>query len=513
MKRIYATTFAEMRRLDEATIRGGVAGLTLMERAGQGAARLAAELLPPTGARVAVVAGPGNNGGDGYVVARALADRGHSVTVYLFAAADKVRGDARENLDRWRVRGSVVDASAADALARCAEALASADLIVDALFGTGLSAEVRSPYREAIELVNRLERPVLALDLPSGVDGDRGRVMGVAVRATATATFGFPKRGHYLFPAAALVGRLEVVDIGIPDEVVRENEPACVLLTEDEVRPLLPARPRDAHKGTFGHLLVVGGGAGKTGAALLAARAAQRSGVGLVTVASTTEGRRALDAKVVEAMTESVGEDFSEDSVERILSLCAGKRAVVIGPGLGRPDAAARMMTRLVRELPVPAVLDADALNAVAADPGVLRAARVPLVLTPHPGEMARLAATTPAEIQGDRIGIAQSFAREHGVILVLKGAYSVVAEPGGRAWLNTTGNPGMASGGMGDVLSGIVGALLAQGLPAAEAARLGTWAHGRAGDLARERVGEAALVASDVVDALADVWRPWEKR
>jgi hydroxyethylthiazole kinase-like uncharacterized protein yjeF len=510
--RTYVTRFAEMRRLDEVTIREhGVPGLTLMEAAGRGAAEMAVGLLPAAGARVVVFAGPGNNGGDGYVVARLLAERGHDVVVGLLAPEAKVQGDARANLEAWRRRqGAVLALADTAALEAQRDALAGADLYVDAIFGTGLSAPVRSPYREAIDLLNGTGRPVLALDLPSGIDGDRGQVLGAAVRATATATFGFPKRGHYLYPGAAHTGRLGVVDIGIPAEAVRSNEPAAVLLSDEEVAPLFPRRPRDAHKGTFGHLLVVGGAPGKTGAALLAARAAQRSGAGLVTIAAPEEGRRALDAKVVEAMTESLGDDLGAAGA-RARELCAGKRALAVGPGLGQGPGAAALLEALLAS-GLPAVLDADALNLVAARPEVLSAAAAPLVLTPHPGEMARLAGTTSAEVQADRFGIAERFARERGVTLVLKGAYTLVAEPGGRIWVNPTGNPGMATGGVGDVLTGVAGALLAAGLGAGEAARLAVYAHGLAGDLAGARVGETALGASDVVEGLADVWRRWER-
>jgi NAD(P)H-hydrate epimerase len=484
-----------------------------MESAGRGAADAATELLPEgRPGRIAVLVGPGNNGGDGTVCARYLAGRGHDARVYLLAPEGKVQGDARANLDAWRrMGGAIVDASATGTLAERREELADCDLIVDALFGTGLNTEVRSPYREAIDLVNGLGLPVLALDVPSGVDADRGRILGAAVRATATVTFGYPKRGHFLFPGAAHVGRLSEIDIGIPAEVVRANEPSCALLTEDDVRSLMPSRPHDAHKGTFGHLLIVGGGPGKTGAALLAARAAQRSGVGLTTIAAPREAQQALDAKVVETMTESLGEALGEEAVPRILELCAGKRALTVGPGLGPGDGVRRFVRALLEGLEVPAVLDADALNALGGELASLRAARAPLVLTPHPGEMARLAGLSTAEVQADRIGLAERFAREHRVTLVLKGAYSVVAEPSGRTWINPTGNPGMATGGMGDVLSGIIGALLCQGLSAGDAARLGTYAHGLAADLAWEKVGEAALIASDVIDTLPQVWKRWE--
>lgn len=510
----YLTTFAQMRRLDEAAIQEHkIPGLALMENAGRAAAEVARGMLADAGktgcATVAVLAGPGNNGGDGYVVARHLHGWGERCVVYLLAPEAKVAGDARTNLEAWRgLGGIVVDATAPGALALLLDSLREADLVVDALFGTGLAQEVRSPYREAIDVINGLGRPVLALDIASGLCGDRGRVLGVAVRASATVTFGFAKRGHYLYPGAAHTGALHVVDIGIPDTVTAAHQPTCSLMRAEDAQLLLPRRARDAHKGTFGHVLVLAGGAGRTGAALLAARAAYRSGAGLVTIAAPQSSRGTLDAKVVEVMTESVGDTLDRAAAGRILELCAGKDALVLGPGLGTGRDVAGLLRALLPALDCPTVLDADALTVLADDLGLFADTHAPLLLTPHPGEMARLAALTTAEIQGDRLGHAEGFARTHGVTLVLKGAGTVVAEPSGRLWLNTSGNPGMATGGAGDVLCGVLAALLAAKLPSAEAARLGVYAHGAAGDLARETQGEMGLIAGDLVEALPRVWQ-----
>lgn len=505
---------AEMRWLDERTITSGrVSGRVLMERAGAGASRVAQAMLArrgfTTNARVEVIAGAGNNGGDGYVVARLLRAAGHTVTVRLLVDAERVRGDAALQLEAWRACGGTVS-DGRDGLVQAEYALAKADLVVDAIFGTGLNQEVREPFRGAILRINASGRPTLALDIPSGVDGDRGEVLGVAVRADETVSFAFPKRGHYLFPGAALTGRLHVADIGLPEDVVAERPPACRLITEADARARLPARPRDAHKGTFGHVLVVGGDVGRTGAALLAGQAAGRSGAGLVTLASTEEGRRALDAKVVEAMTESVGERFDARALPALLSLVRTRDALVLGPGLGQGDGVSAMLREFLGALQIPTVLDADALNVVARDLSMLDAVAAPLVLTPHPGEMARLCGASAQDVQRDRMGVASTFARAHGVCVVLKGAYTVVAAPDGALFVNTTGNAGLATGGSGDVLAGILGALLASGVDALGAALLAVYAHGAAGDVAAARVGQVGLVAHDVVLALPEVWKSW---
>ena len=272
----------------------------------------------------------------------------------------------------------------------------------------------------------------------------------------------------------------------------------------------MPRRARDAHKGTCGHVLIVGGDVGRTGAVLLAGRAAGRSGAGLVTLASTREGQRALDAKVVEAMTASVGEHFDDDALPPLRAVLATRDALVIGPGLGQGEGAGRFVRAVLAELRAPAVLDADALNVLANETALLRNAAAPVVITPHPGEMAHLCGMSTARVQGDRMDIAATFARAHGVVVVLKGAHTVVASPEGELFVNTTGNAGMATGGSGDVLAGMLGAMLAGGADALAAACLCVYAHGLAGDVAARRVGETELIAQDLIDALPDVWKSW---
>ncbi|HEY3355493.1 MAG TPA: NAD(P)H-hydrate dehydratase [Polyangia bacterium] len=506
-------TAEQMRAIDRATIDDfGVPGPVLMEAAGRGAAEVILAARPAPGLRVAVLCGSGNNGGDGAVIARHLHNRGAEVRLYLCAPRDKIRGDADLHLRVVEKMGlpcldARAGAAALDDFAR------HADVVVDALLGTGLSAEVRGVYRDIIEAVNGLAALVVAVDIPSGLDADRGVPLGVCVRADHTVTFAHPKLGLVTDPGFTRVGRLHVVDIGVPRGLGERLGAALWLLEEDEVRALRPARPPSGHKGTFGHLLIVAGSAGKTGAALLAGLAALRSGAGLATVASTAGGQRALDAKTLEVMTAQLceGEEPDGGTWERFRETLHGKTAVALGPGIPRGPAMRGFVARLVAECPVPLVVDADGLNHLAEDPAPLRRALAPVVLTPHPGEMARLCRRATAEVQADRVGIARAFAAEHRAVVCLKGARTVVALPDGRAFLNPTGNPGMGTGGTGDVLCGMIGAFLAQGLDAARAARLAVFAHGRAGDLAAATRGEAGLIAGDLLDTLPQVLRAWE--
>ena len=499
-------TAQEMRALDRATIDDvGVPGIALMENAGRATADLIwrrAGLSP--GRRVAVLCGGGNNGGDGFVVARHLANRSCVIEVFLLAREEGVTGDARTNLLAWRRQGGELTVCA-DAAAFEAEErgrVAFSDVRVDALLGTGLNSEVRGVYRAGVELLNSLAGGfTAAVDIPSGLHADTGQPLGAAVRADLTATYGYAKRGHVLSPGSAYVGRLEVVDIGIPPALAEAAGIACSTVEEAEVRAALPLRPLAAHKGTFGHLLVVAGRHGKSGAAVLACEAALRTGAGLVTLVSDDPTRQALVTVVPEAMSEPARGPGD------LAALAVGRTAIACGPGIGTDEEAAARVRFVAADCPLPAVLDADALNVLAAGRlDWLALAAAPRILTPHPGEMARLTKTPARVVQADRIGAAAAFAREHGVVVVLKGAGTVVAEPSGRVRVVTTGGPALATGGSGDVLTGIIGGLLAQGVPPAEAAAAGAWLHGAAGDLAADDLGAASVLAGDVTACLASV-------
>jgi NAD(P)H-hydrate epimerase len=494
------TTAAEMRALDRWTIEHGTAGHVLMERAGTGATRVLRGMLPQAPGPVVVVCGKGNNGGDGFVIARQLRRMRIPVEVWLVGRQAEVQGDAAGMLASWGSRrGAVHEIAASADVAALAARLPRATAVVDALFGTGLNAPVTGVPAEVIEAINAAGAPVLAVDISSGLSADTGRPLGTAVRATATATFGFPKVGQCLYPGVEHTGRLEVVDIGIPAEALAAVGPRCALLDAAEVGRLLPRRARDAHKGTFGHVLVVAGSRGKSGAALLAAEAAARSGAGLTTLAVPASLQSVVEGHVREAMTAALPH---EPSGGELADLLAGRAAVVCGPGLGLTADTRALVAAIVRTCSAPLVLDADGLNAVAGT-DVLRERLAPTVITPHPGEMARLLETDTAAVQADRVAAARGLAERWDVVVVLKGARTVIAAPDGQVAISPTGNPGMASGGMGDALSGLLGALLSQRLRPFDAARLGVFAHGAAADAIAARRGEAGLLARDVIEEL----------
>ncbi len=501
-------TAEEMRALDRLTIEGGTPGYALMERAGKGAAAMLLECVPSLrrkGRRAVIVAGKGNNGGDGFVIARVLQRRGVKTEVFLLGRLADLRGDAARAARAFAARKAAVreigDSTGTAALAR---SLGGADAVVDAIFGTGLDKPVGGIHAEAIAAINSSGRPVFAVDIPSGLNADTGVPMGAAVEALATATFGFAKVGQALFPGVRHCGRLGVIDIGLSPEAIAAHPPRAALLEQPAVAELVPVRRTDAHKGECGHVLVIAGSFGKTGAAQLASRAALHVGAGLVTVMAPASLYPVYAAGVLEAMTDALPDDGGRIRFDeaRLRAALTGKTAVVIGPGMGTHDGAERTVRWLLANADLPIVADADAITILARDRAVLRAARTHALLTPHPGEMSRLLGIATAAVQSDRAALARQFAVEHGCTLVLKGARSVIAEASGQLWINPTGNPGMASGGMGDVLSGMVGGLLAQGLSPADAACLGVYLHGAVADrLAVD--GEVGLVASEIIGGL----------
>jgi NAD(P)H-hydrate epimerase len=510
-------TAAQMRELDRTTIEDyGVPGVVLMEAAGRGVVDLITRERGPE-ARVLVLCGSGNNGGDGYVVARHLLAREYRVTVYLVADRAKIGGDALVNLKVLDRMGADVQPLETEAdLERAESALVHASVIVDALLGTGLTSEVRGQYRTVLERANRCRGLKVAVDIPSGLDADNGRVLGVAFDADHTVTFGLPKVGLVTHPGVERVGKLHVVDIGIPPGATADKEFIAEILEPEMIGRWLMPRPDWGHKGTYGHLLVIAGSEGKTGAAVLCGEAALRCGVGLATVASPLPAMRAMEAKTREVMLaplypDDVAIDDTDRVVEHCLGLLQGKAAVAIGPGIVRGPAMQRVICRLVEESTVPIVVDADGLNELAGNLSCLEHATVPVLLTPHPGEMSRLTGLTVDAIQADRIGVAADFAQKQGVYVALKGARTIIAAPDGRAYINPTGNTGMGSGGTGDVLTGMVGGFLAQQQDPLDALCLGVFIHGLAGDRAAEQKGQHGLLASDLLGEVGGIMKQWE--
>jgi NAD(P)H-hydrate epimerase len=501
-------TAAQMRAADRAAIDGlAVPSLLLMENAGRGVSELV--LRAGRGRRVIVVCGAGANGGDGFVVARHLVLAGASVRALLVVPRARVAGDAAVMLGALERLGAVPieDGSAWSEPEAWRARLDGADVLVDAVFGTGLRADVTGVAAAAIGAMNAASAFKVAVDIPSGLDADTGRARGVAFRADVTATMGARKLG-LVIDAEAPVGRVEVIDLGVPIAPPAAEGPFCFWI--DAPGLLLGALPRqraDAHKGDAGHLLVVAGSAGKTGAAALAGRAALRSGAGLVTLASTAAGQAALDAKVFELMTARYADGDDADptrSAAALTALAARMRAVAIGPGIPNGAGMGAVVRELGARLPLPMVIDADGLNLLGTDAAhVLAAAPAARVLTPHPGEMSRLTGRPIVEVQADRVGIARQLAASTHAIVVLKGARTVVAAPDGAAFINATACGALATAGSGDVLTGVIGALLAQGMGALEAALAGVYVHGAAGEELAARFG-VGLVAGDLPDAIA---------
>ena len=496
-------TAAETRTAEAEAERRGLPASILMENAGTAVAEAAMALGGPA-ARFLVVAGPGNNGGDGYVAARKLHAAGRQVDVWRVGDPARMKGDAARNHAAVEQGGVPVHSSAA------AMPLRPGDVVIDALFGTGLA---RPPDGEPADAVRAMLRwhgegvRVLAVDLPSGLSSDTGRAFEPCVAADLTVTFGALKLGLGLEPGATLAGRIEVADIGLA-----ELTPSTWLLEPSDGPRWLPPRRADTNKGTYGHLLVVAGSRGKTGAAALAGVAALRSGVGLCTVATPADALSDVQGHAPELMGVALpaAAVLGPSHLDALLAAAEGKHALVIGPGIPRGPETHAVLGELLARLDVPVLLDADGLNAIAGHAELLERSRGPVVLTPHPGEMARLTGKTVGEVQAHRIAAATGFARAHRAVVVLKGARTVVADSGGQVRVNPTGNPGMATGGTGDVLSGMVGAFLAQGLTPFDAASVGVLAHGLAGDAAARRWGRLGIIASDLTAALGEVWTAW---
>ena len=502
----------QMREADRRTIHDiGIPSLVLMENAGRQVVAAMESFFQDLGERrVAVICGKGNNGGDGFVVARTLHQRQIDVSVFLVGQVAEVKGDARINLEiLGRLGLTVVEVADEGQWELHFSEISEHDLIVDALFGTGLRSALAGMYETVIGDINGSAIPVVSIDLPSGMSADTPDLIGDAIEATVTVTLGAPKLPLILPPAEQKSGEVVIADIGIPIEIFEALDgPRVELLTREQVRPLITPRAADAHKGDFGHVLVVAGSRGKSGAAVLAALGALRSGAGLVTVATPRSCLPLIAAHAPEYMTDALDEtvdgtiDFA--AAEHVLGLDAD--VIAVGPGLGRGEAVTTFIRELLDRSEIPLVFDADALNAFSDEPAALvgRDGR-DLIITPHPGEMARLLGCTVDDVQADRIGIARDFAGAHKVYVILKGYRTLIATPDGKVFVNPTGSPGMATGGTGDVLAGMIAAWIGQLLDAEAACRAAVYLHGAAGELADADVGEVSMTAGDLADHIGD--------
>ncbi len=503
------TTAAEMREIDRVTTeKFNVPSLTLMENAGAAVARFVVAKYPKAW-RFTIFCGKGNNGGDGFVAARKLGDQGRRATVILLCDPAELKGDAAEMFKLMRLEPLIV--KSAEQLRDESVSLAlKADVIIDAILGTGFRPPVTGLYAEAIKVINASRKPVVAVDIPSGADADTFNPSDeLRARADHIATFTAPRPAHIF--AGLTRGETMVAPIGSPDEAI-QSQLNLHVTTPRDFAALLADRTPDGHKGTYGHALIVGGSVGKSGAVAMAGTSALRSGAGLSTIATPRSVLPMVAAFTPEIMTEPLAETTagtiapeSRDQVERVLE---GIDVVALGPGIGRDPATVSFVQQFVEDCKVPLVIDADGLNAFDGQTEKLNGATRPLVLTPHPGEMSRLTGLSTAEVQKDRLGVARRFAAEHACIVVLKGHRTLIALPDGTTWVNTTGNAGMATGGTGDVLTGIVAGLMAQTKDIAMAVRAAVYLHGLAGDVAREKVGEASLIAGDLITYLPEAFK-----
>jgi ADP-dependent NAD(P)H-hydrate dehydratase / NAD(P)H-hydrate epimerase len=494
-----------MRAADSAAIAGGIPSSRLMENAARGlAARLAA--FYPNSGRVTVVCGPGNNGGDGLAAARLLAGRGLSVSVFTLGDPEKYRGDAAENAGRARAAGlELVSLASRRTRKPLPKALRDADVVVDALFGTGLTRALSGSAARAVAAINRAERPVVAADIPSGLSADTGETIGPAVRASLTTAFAALKHAHVFWPARGFCGRVTVEDIGIPRRILLARAKALFATEPADLRAWLPPRYGDTHKADFGRLAVVAGSRGKAGAAVLTARGALRAGAGLVTVFCPASIEPIIVSALPEAMTRALPEKdgaLSADGSEELVSALSTFDAAAAGPGLGTAAGTVEVLQKLLAaELPI--VFDADGLNAFAGRLRVFSRRKAATVLTPHPGEAGRLLRVQSSRVQRDRRDAARRLSRGSGAVVILKGAASLIADPSGGITVNPTGAPLMATAGSGDVLTGCVGAFLAQGLEADRSAIAAAYLHGLAGEVLSEDLGDAGLLSGELADAL----------
>jgi len=505
-------TAPESRELDRLSQeRYALASYTLMTRAGEAvAARVMERERERIAAGVLIVAGKGNNGGDGFVAARALRQRGIATRAILLGSASALKGDAgRAHSDLIASGATVEEIANEDDLMRAFESRPG--VIIDAVFGTGLNAEVTGLPRSAIEIINSSDATVVTVDIASGVNADTGAIMGAAVKASITVTFGYAKFGHCSYPGAERCGELKIENIGFAPDAIRDIKPRGRFLERADVAGWLKPRDPQSHKGSSGHMLVIAGSHGKGGAAILASRGALRTGAGLVTAAIPNCIATVVASGQAELMTEPIpdidGHFGGSSARERLAAIIEGKNAIIVGPGMGVSDDTKALVEWLITDAVAPdhpMLIDADALNALAQlGCDRLKSARGPVVMTPHPGEMARLLGVSTASVNADRISAARKLSDRTGATVLLKGARSIVTGPTGEVFVNSTGNPGMASPGMGDALSGIVGALLGQRMSPLHALAYGVFLHGFAADTVAERYGRIGYVTGDVIDEL----------
>lgn len=500
----------QMNEIDSITInRIGIPGIVLMENAAVKVVdEVARTLGNVSGRNIAVIAGKGNNGGDAFAAARHLINRGACVKVFVASCRNSIAGDAAVNLHVLENMGvSINELTDASQMNEFANTLNAADLILDGIFGTGFKGEVRGLIKDIIEIVNNSGKTIISIDIPSGVCGTGGKTTGCCVHANKTVTFVLPKTGLVIHPGCDYTGELVVADIGVPSTVVDGMGISLNIIDGYEVCAFIPQRFKNSNKGDYGKLLIISGSIGMTGSGALAAGAALRTGAGLVYLGVPSRLASIYDILLRESVTIPLKDKepgcLSVKCIDEILALMKKMDVLAIGPGLSLNDDVVDIVSAVIETADIPLILDADALNAVAKDISILRKLRSEAVITPHPGEMARLCGISIEEVQNNRIDAAREFAGKWRIVTVLKGSRTIIALPDGTTYINPTGNSGMATAGSGDVLAGVIAGLAAQGAKLADAAVVGVYLHGLAGDNAAIIKGEHGLVAGDIIDEL----------
>ncbi|MFQ5796924.1 MAG: NAD(P)H-hydrate dehydratase [Candidatus Bipolaricaulia bacterium] len=512
-------TAEAMKQMDRETIEGiGVPSLILMENAGRNVVSVLRDrFLDLTDMQVAVLAGKGNNGGDGLVIARHLINWGAEVDVFVL-------GEPADLSDETRTNAEILEEMVPDrlkylpdesSLKQVTDAISNADIVIDALLGIGIVGAVRGFYKKAIELINIAPGYIVSVDLPSGLETDTGHVEGVCVSADLTVTFSLPKVGQLLYPGAEYVGELVSTEIGIPQSVTKKYDSGIALLDESYIRARVPTRQPYSHKGDYGKVFLLAGSQGYTGAAALAGESALRAGAGLVYLGIPETLNPILEGKLTEVITVPLPDagdgTFSESGLAAAEEQLKRVDVLGLGPGLSRAPGVSQLVRKLLPRVQVPTVVDADGINVLNEGPDLLKQLSNETILTPHPGELSRLIDRKIAEIERDRVGVAKQVASDFEVILVLKGVPTVIALPSGAVFVNPTGNSGLASGGSGDVLTGMIVGLLAQGLTPSDAAIVGVYLHGLIADRLRETTGERAMIAGDLVRTMPEVLKTFE--
>lgn len=486
----------------------GIPSAVLMENAGRNTYRLIKERYLADRKKILIVCGKGNNGGDGFVIARYALRDGYKTVVILLSRMKDLKGDAALNMRLYLSIGGVIH-ECPEQINKLKGELINTDIVVDAIFGTGLSKPVTGIEKKAIDEINKSHRPVIAVDIPSGLDGEKGVPLGIAIHATHTFTYGYPKPGHILYPGAHLTGKLTVVDISLPEDAEEKLGIDGYIIDGAMLRTFLKQRVPWSHKGTYGHTAVIAGSTGKTGAAYMASMAALKVGAGLVTLLIPARLNDIMEVKLTEVMTYPVKDRgtgfFMLSAYNEIMEVLQDKDVIIMGPGLSQNSETMELVRKLYTSIQKPVVIDADGINAFQGHTEIINKTKSAAIFTPHPGEFSRITGISPHEINLDRIGAGRNFIKQYKVTLVLKGARTIICDPQGNVYINPTGNQALAKGGSGDILTGLIGGLLSQGYSPVEASMLGTYIHGYIADSWLDRSTDMDLLSCDMLNYVGE--------